>query len=155
MSLLEVMMTVAILGILTSVAIPTYHKVLGGAEHTVASNLVETLNSATKKFSHSQWDIVYTPKPAAASDELYILRSLQWRDPGVTGELNPGGPFMTPTWNPGTSSDDEDYRAEWTGTAWRLHEPGDAGTGLKVSLDGSDIGTPYVFDPNFKPVGMN
>ncbi len=154
-SLVEVITTVAVLGILSSLAVPAYHRVVSGSSQTIASNLVETLNGATKKFSHSQWDLIYTAKPTQASDELYILRTLQWRDPDTTGELNPGGPFMTPNWSPATSSSDEDYRAEWTGSSWRLLEPGEAGTGLKLALDASDVGTGYAFPADFKPAGAN
>lgn len=153
MSLVEVVVTVAVLGILSSLAIPTYHRVVSGSSSTIASNLVETLNGATKMFSHSQWDLVYPAKPSQASDELYLLRTLQWKDPDTTGELNPGGPFMTPNWSPATSSSVEDYRAEWTGTSWRLLEPDESGTGLKLDLNGGDIGTGYSFPSDFKPAG--
>lgn len=155
MSLVEVMTTVAVLGILSALAVPAYQNILGSAGSTVASNLVETLNGATKKFSHSQWDLAYTPKPTQATDELYVLRTLQWKDPETSGELNPKGPFMTPNWSPATSSSDKDFRAEWTGTSWHLLEPGESGTGLKLALDASDVGTGYSFPANFKPAGAN
>ncbi len=154
-SLVEIVITIAVLGILSSMAVPAYHRVISGSSATVASNLVETLNGATKKFSHSQWDLIYTAKPTQASDELYVLRTLQWKDPDATGELNPHGPFMTPNWSPATSSSDEDYRAEWTGSMWRLLEPGESGTGLKLALDANDVGTGYTFPKDFKPAGAN
>ena len=46
------------------------------------------------------------------------------------------------------------HRAEWTGSSWCLREPGTPGAGLKIVFDGSDLGTPYLHDASFTPVGL-
>lgn len=152
-SLVEVIATIAVIGIVAAIAIPSLGKILDGSRRGVAGNVIETLNKATRNFSHSQWDLRSAPVPASGGDELLILRTLQWRDPNPSGELNASGPFMKTDWNPTTSTSDKDYRAEWTGSSWRLLEPGTAGSGLKIVFDGSDLGTPYVHGGGFKPVG--
>jgi hypothetical protein len=60
---------------------------------------------------------------------------------------------MRTDWNPTTSNSNADYRAEWTGSTWRLLEPGTGGAGLKIVFDGSDLGTPYVHASGFTPAG--
>lgn len=152
-SLVEVLTTIAAIGIVAAIAIPGLGRILEGSRRGVSKNIIETLNKATRSFSHSQWDLRSAPVPASGGDELLILRTLQWRDPNPTGELNASGPFMKIDWNPALSTSSEDYRAEWTGSSWRLLEPGTAGAGLKIVFDGSDLGTPYVHDGGFKPVG--
>jgi len=153
LSLVEVMVTIAVIGIVAAIAIPSIGNVSEKSRLGVATNIVETLNKASRQFGHSQWDLRTTPDAATGADELLLLRTLQWRDPGTTGELNPSGPFMKPDWNPSTSTDSTTYRAEWTGSFWRLLEPGENGAGLRIVFDGSDLGTPYVHDAGFRPVG--
>lgn len=152
-SLVEMVSTIAVIGILTAIAVPSIGKIIGGSRKGVAENVVQTLNKATRQFGHSQWDLRTTANAASGGDELLLLRTLQWRDPNPSGELNPSGPFMKPDWNPTTSTSSEDYRAEWTGSSWRLVEPGTAGAGIKIIFDGSDLGTPYVHGAGFTPVG--
>lgn len=152
-SLTEMLATVAVIGVLSAIAIPTVGTVVEGSRRGVAGNIIETLNKATKNFGHSQWDLRTAPNAATGADEMLILRTLQWRDPNPSGELNAAGPFMKPDWNPAMSSSSSDYRAEWTGSSWRLLQPGTAGSGLKIVFDGSDLGTPYVHAAGFEPVG--
>ncbi|MAS93028.1 MAG: hypothetical protein CMO55_07500 [Verrucomicrobiales bacterium] len=152
-SLVEMLVTIAVIGILAAIAVPTIGNVVEGSRRGVAENLVQTLNKATREFSHSQWDLRTNPVPSSGGDEMLVLRTLQWRDPDTSGELNPKGPFMKNDWNPTTSSSNEDYRAEWTGSVWKLLEPGTEGAGLKIIFDGSDLGTTYKHDDAFTPVG--
>lgn len=152
-SLVEVVITVAIIGILAAIALPSMSNILDGSRRGVAGNVIETLNKATRNFGHSNWDLRNAPVPASGGDELLILRTLQWKNPNPSGELNVSGPFMKTDWNPATSTSSQDYRAEWTGSSWRLLEPGTAGAGLKIVFDGSDLGTIYVHPPGFAPVG--
>jgi len=152
-SLVEMIATIAVIGILAAIAIPSVGTVVEGSRRGVAGNVIETLNKSTRQFGHSQYDLRNAPNATTGGDELLILRTLQWRDPNPTGELNPPGPFMKPDWNPTTSASDKDYRAEWTGSSWRLVEPGGVGAGLKIVFDGSDLGTPYVHAAGFQPVG--
>jgi prepilin-type N-terminal cleavage/methylation domain-containing protein len=152
-SLTEMIATIAVIGILAAITIPGLGRVLVGSRRGVAMNAVETLNMATRNFGHCQWDLRATPNPATGADELLILRTLQWRDPNPSGELNHVGPFMRNDWNPEISSNSNDYRAEWTGSSWRLIEAGTSGSGLKILFDGADFGTVYIHPPGFEPVG--
>jgi len=152
-SLVEVLATVAAIGIISAIAIPSVGRIVEGSRRGVAENLVQTLNKATRQFGHSQWDLRSAPVPASGGDELLLLRTLQWRDTRPNSELNAPGPFMKTDWNPTTSTSADDYRAEWTGSSWRLLEPGTTGAGLKIVFDGSDLGTPYVHGNGFTPVG--
>ena len=155
-SLVEIVAVVAILGILASVGIGVYGKITTGAQSNVAINLTETLNGATRKYSHANWDLQLTAVNDSTNDEFRILRTLQWREPdGASDELIPKGPFMPPDWNPTASSSTDDYRIQWTGSLWKLLYPGDTGAGLKVTYDGgSDIlGKNYEFPDDFAPVG--
>src|SRR6056297_2929136 len=152
-SLVELVVTIAVIGILSAIAIPSIGNVVEGSRRGVAENVVQTLNKATREFSHSQYDLRTVPMASTAGDEMLILRTLQWRDPDLSGELNPKGPFMKNDWNPTTSSDEDHYRAEWTGSSWRLLEPDTTGAGLRIVFDGSDLGTPYVHDASFEPIG--
>ncbi|NLT70649.1 MAG: type II secretion system protein [Verrucomicrobiaceae bacterium] len=152
-SLVEVIATVAVIGLLSALAIPSVGRVVESSRRGVAENIVQTLNKATRQFGHSQWDLRTTPASGSAADELLLLRTLQWRDTR-NAELNPPGPFMKTDWNPTLSTSGEDYRAEWTGSSWCLREPGTPGAGLKIVFDGSDLGTPYLHDASFTPVGL-
>lgn len=151
-SLVEVITTIAVIGILSAIAIPSIGNIVEGSRRGVAENVVQTLNKATRQFSHSQYELRTTPIATSGGDELLILRTLQWRDPDFSGELNPKGPFMKIDWNPSTSTNIEHYRAEWTGSTWKLVEPGTAGAGLRIIFDGSDLGTLYVHDADFAPI---
>jgi len=152
-SLVEMIITVAVIGILASIAVPTIGNVVKGSKSSVAANVVQSLNAATREFGHSQWDLRTTPDSSSGDDEMQILRTLQWREDDDSGELNPKGPFMRPDWNPSASTSEEAYRAEWTGSLWRLLEPGDAGAGLRIRFDGSDLGSPHRHASDFTPVG--
>ena len=152
-SLVEMTVTIAVLGILSAVAISSVGDIVGKSRDTVAANVLESLNKATREYSHSHGDLIYEAFSVSQADELIVLRSLQYKAPSDSVgqyELNPKGPFMRPDWQPTTSSDSKDYRITWTGSAWKLLKPGDTGGGLKLVFDGSDLGNPVVFPPGFE-----
>ena len=149
-SLVEALVTIAIVGILSAIAASVYGDVVEKSRETIAENLNETLNTSLSKFSHSLWDLRFSKLDTSGADELIVLRSLQFDDPN---EEVPGQPFMRPNWNPLVSGSTEDYRLLWTGRMFKLARPGVSGTGLKVTFDGSDLGTIYEFPPGFKMVG--
>lgn len=156
LSLVEVIVTITIIGIIASIAYSGFGKVSDRSKEVIATNLVETLNKATRNFSHANWDLRFNALPASAGDEMMVLRSLQWREPDGAAnqqEVFYKGPYMRPDWNPGTSSDTEDWRIQWTGSSWKLLREGDSGAGLKVDFEGGDLGTPYTHPAGFTPVG--
>jgi len=152
-SLVEMTVTIAVLGIISAIAISSIGNIVGKSRDTVAGNVLESLNKATREYSHSHGDLIYEAFPTVEADELIVLRSLQFKAPSdSTGqyELNPKGPFMRPDWQPTTSKDSKDYRITWTGSAWKLLKPSDTGGGLKLVFDGTDLGVPVVFPAGFE-----
>ena len=147
-SLLEVLVAVAIIGILAAVAISSMSGTLTQTQAAIASNSEETLNTAVHRYNEVNGELIYTPT-GTGSDELTILRTLQYRNP-----INPtvGSPYIVPNWNPVESSNTNDYRLAWQGTLFTLLNPGESGTGLRVAFDGSDMSTPYVFPSGYTPV---
>jgi type II secretory pathway pseudopilin PulG len=148
-SLVEVVIMVAIMGIMAALGVVAFGKVTKASRQTIAQNLVETLNNATKEFGHAQYPLVSDEENTDVDDELHILRTLQWKDPSI--ELGVAGPFMRGDWIPGTSSSTDDYRAVWSGSFWRVARPGEAGSGLKIDFEATDVGIYYVHDTDFTP----
>jgi prepilin-type N-terminal cleavage/methylation domain-containing protein len=149
-SLVEILVVVGILGVLTSIAVVAIPGVLNSSKSSVAQNTLETLNSGLHRFNQTSYELLVPAVPGAGTDELLVLRSLQYRDP-----LNPivGTPFVRNDWNPAVSGSTQDYRIEWAGNIFRLLSPGTAGTGLKVNFDGADLGKPYAFPAGYTTAG--
>ncbi|MCB1086139.1 MAG: type II secretion system protein [Verrucomicrobiae bacterium] len=155
-TLAEAIITIAVLGIIAAIGVSAFGDITSKSKDTIAQNLVETLNQATRNFSHANWDMRFTASANSSGDEMMVLRSLQWREPDGTAnqkEIFYKGPYMRADWNPDTSSDTADWRIQWTGSSWKLLKPDVAGAGLKVDFEAKDLGSPYTFPPNFKPVG--
>lgn len=153
-SLPEIMVSIAVVAILTAIGVIAMSNVTEGAQASDARRQVEQLNRALKSFAQSNWDIRTTSGAGSAVDEFKVLRSLQYKAPPRKGRFSLGVPFFPPTWNPTQSSSTEHYRAEWNGVNFRLLLPGQAGTGLKLSFDNSDQSAPYTFPSNYKPEGL-
>ena len=64
-SLVEVITTVAVIGLLSAIAIPSVGRVVEGSRRGVADNVIQTLNKATRQFGHSQWDLRTTAAPGS------------------------------------------------------------------------------------------
>ena len=151
MSLVEMLVTISIIAILSVLAIPTYMEYFSTSKATLASSLLETLNSAVHRFDEGNYELNVTEgTDNAASVELSILRTLQYRNP-----LNPkvGSPYLHKRWNPVASTDTNAYRIKWKGRLFVLLAPGDSGSGLMVNFDGGDMGTPYSYPANFTMAG--
>lgn len=149
-SLTEVLTVIGVIGVLAAVAIPSMTGVFGPSKSAIARNLLETLNGAVHRFNQTNYELLYTGISVSGNDEILILRTMQYRNPN-----NPaiGSPYMRNDWNPAISASTEDYRLMWMGNLYRLLEPGQSGTGLKVNFDASDLGTPFVFPPGFTMAG--
>lgn len=146
----EMVWVVAIMGILAAIVITTIGQVQKGSESTVAHQKLEMLNSALATFAQTGSEINYSPIDGSSGDETVVVHYLQGRDP-----VNPqaGSPFISPRYRPPGSSDPQFYRLMWTGSQFKLLSPGDAGTGLLVPFDGSDIGDAWIQPKGWKPYG--
>jgi len=152
-SLVETLIVIAILGIITAIAVPSAGKISSGGKTTIAQNLTEKLNRGVRSFSQANWDMTFSAIEVSGGDELLVLRSLQYAPDDSNSDGFHGAPYFRNDWNPTTSNDTDDYRIQWTGSAWKLLLPGDSGYGLKVLFDASDIGEPFTFPDAFVPVG--
>ncbi len=149
-SMAEVVTVIAILGVLAAIIIPLMQGSLSGSKNAIARNLVETMNQAVHRFNQTNYELLFTGVAPSGQDEMLILRTMQFRDPA---RPKPGSPYIRPDWNPDISSSSGDYRVMWSGALYQLLVPGQAGTGIKVKFDASDLTTPFVFPPGFTMAG--
>ncbi|MEM9479659.1 MAG: prepilin-type N-terminal cleavage/methylation domain-containing protein [Verrucomicrobiota bacterium] len=147
LSLVEVLLVVSILGIIASISVLNFSNSLDGSKNAIAADLEGKLNVALKAHGQVNYEFNLAANDSSTDDEFAILRSLQWRD-----ETVPGSPFFTTYYNPIASSDTDDHRLRWNGANFILVEPGETGSGLKVSYDTTDRGTAYVFPGGYTPV---
>lgn len=146
----ELLVTVAVIGIMAAVGISSMTTVREGSKQGIAQEVASNLNRAVADYSQINWEIDVSVQ-ADETDEVWILQSLQWRDP-TSPSL--GSPYMNPGWNAEVSSDATDHRIQWNGGAFELINPGAAGTGLRVNFEGgTDMGTSVVHPDGFYPVG--
>jgi prepilin-type N-terminal cleavage/methylation domain-containing protein len=149
-SLVELVLVIGLIGVLAAIAIPQFTDLLGPSKVTIARNLQETLNGAVHRFNQANYELT-TSVVGSGEDEIAVLRTLQYRHPA---RPKPGSPYMRTDWSPTTSSASADYRIIWMGNLYKLLEPGQSGTGIKVSFDGGDLGKPVVFPPGFTMAGQ-
>ena len=149
-SLVEMITTVGILGVLAAMSVYAMRVSIGQSKKVIANNTKETLNTAVHRFNTANYELYWAPIPLSGQDEMVVLRTIQYRDPAAP---KPGAPYVRIDWNPVISNNINDYRLQWKGTLFALVEPGTAGYGLKVDLEGGDLGVPYTFPPNFSMAG--
>ena len=153
-SLTEILVTVAVIGILAGISLLTYGDVNEGARLAHARNVTAKLNAAVKGFGQSNWDMPTAKDDSDTADELKVLRSLQYKPAPSLGTFNTGAPYYPPNWNPAPSTATTDFRVRWNGLNFELLEIGVAGKGLKIAFDGTDMSsTPYTFPGNYKMEG--
>lgn len=150
-SIVELMIVVAMLGIITSIAVPQLGGVLSNSKEVLVKDFVESLNKAVKKHSQLNYDIKISRDDSLAGEEISIIRTLQWRDATA---LAPGAPFLRQDWHPIVSSSVSDFRLQWNGNDFVVIWPGEVGVGVWVKFDGSDYGINYEFPKNYVPIGL-
>jgi type II secretory pathway pseudopilin PulG len=151
-SLVELVVMVAVMGILAAVGFAAFKNITEGSKEAIARSVTEKLNKAVHDYNHA-YKPLDTPFIAASSgDEKAILMSLQYRDAN-----NPavGEPFMRPDWKPTRTSNTRHYRYIWRGRNWDLLLPGEAGAGLRVRFDATDIGELVTFPNNYVRFGSH
>jgi len=149
-SLVELIVTIAILGVLSGVSLSYFGGTLKGSRSIVAKEVAETLNLGLKKHGQVEYEFVLAADDDATTDEIAIVRSLQYRDPSNPA---PGAPFVRANWHPTGSDDDDEFRLQWNGTVFVVLAPGISGSGIKVEFDASDYGENYTFPDDFELVG--
>lgn len=149
-SVSELVIAIAILGVLAGVVIVGINGAFGASKETLAKARVEMLNTALHRWAMAYPEMYFAADAGSTNDELYVLRALQYRDPN---ELKAaiGSPFVQPEYNPANSSSREDYRIRWNGSRYELLRPGQEGTGLLMVFDASDITDAVTFDEDYKP----
>lgn len=153
-SLTEMLVVVAIVGVITAIALPYYGNIRDSALRTQATDRMEQLNRAVKLYNQSNWELVTAADPNAVTDELKVLRSLQYNWQGRTRPMNATTPYYPAKWNPVESSDASQLRFRWNGRSFELLGNGVAGKGLLMNFQGTDVTTDYAFPPGYKPEGM-
>jgi prepilin-type N-terminal cleavage/methylation domain-containing protein len=147
----ELLTTIAVLGMLCGIAIASYSGLHNTAREAVAQDTAAVLNRALLHYNQSNGDITIDAKNSSGTDELTVLRGLQWRDPD-RNKATPGSPYISERFTDTISSSDEDYRIRWNGHAFEVIAPGTAGTGLKTgTLQTEGESSTYVFPADYTP----
>ena len=146
--MVEMVTIVSIIGIIAAIAIPSMSSMSTNSKTVLATNRQELLNTALNQMAMAGRYISNSPQLGSASDEQLIVMTLQIRDENLVGS-----PFVVTNYAPKSSSDPSTYRLRYTGQRFELLSPQQAGVGLKVDFDGSDMGPPRVFPSNFRPFG--
>ncbi len=147
LSLVEMMVVVAVIGVLAGVFLVYVRNVGPTAKFVTAGENLEQLNQAVLKFNQVNWELVLEVD-AGSSDEEAVFRSLQWRS-AVAPSI--GSPYIQANLAGATTSDPATYRAVWNGRMFELLPPPATGTGIDLQRLGT-VGT-VTFDADYKPVG--
>jgi len=146
MSLPEIMIVIAVLGILAAIAIPNISGVLSGSQDATATSNLAVLNQAVLKFNQANWDLVLAADEGSVDDEVAVFRSLQYRSTNYFGS-----PYLSPSIAMMTNNSPSSYRAIWNGRMFQATNAGSV-SGIDL-LKMNEGGTPAEFDANYKPVG--
>jgi prepilin-type N-terminal cleavage/methylation domain-containing protein len=151
-SLTEIIVVICVLTVLAGVAMVAMSGAFLASKESLAQSRVEWLNRALYEFAQQNYEMVFTSRDDTAADEMFVLRSIQYRNPDED-KAKLGSPYITPTYNPVASSETSDYRIRWTGKLYQLIRPGDEGLGLKMDFEAKDMTTAFQFPPNFQMAG--
>jgi len=148
-SLVEMMVVIAVLGILATISIPVISRMIPSTETAVAERNLRLLNGAVNNFKQAYWEISTEADTGGSDDERDVFRSLQFRDPV---DPYPGTPFLPATAKFEATSSTETYRGFWNGMVFQMYAKGATGTGLDL-LKISETTTAYVSTTNGPAVG--
>ena len=151
-SMTEMITAIAIIGVMSSIVVLSMTGTVTGAKEGVAVDRMEMLNQGLNSYAQAYKEYTYPPNDSAFTDENTVINDLEYRNADPNKALI-GSPFVRPNYRPSYSGSNKDYRLMWTGSRFKLLRPGTDGFGAKVSFDGSDIGTPLVYPPNYSSSG--
>jgi prepilin-type N-terminal cleavage/methylation domain-containing protein len=126
-SLVELLVTIAVIGVLAAIAIPRLGGIVPAAKSGVSRDAAGFLNRAVLHYGQ----IVRAVPVAAASgssDEAEVLALLKTRDPDV-----PGSPFVPVEFTATASSDAGLVRLQWNGKFYKPLVVGEEGDGIVVA----------------------
>jgi prepilin-type N-terminal cleavage/methylation domain-containing protein len=130
-SLPEIMVTIAIVGIMASIAISQVVRTDTAARSGVANTIVTTMNRAVTAYRQCGSEVTISANADASADEASVMSLLTSYDPGVVGT-----PFLKAgmgDWPSVGTTTTTTYRARWNGRFFEVIPAGTAGTGLKIN----------------------
>jgi len=119
-SLVELLIVVAVIGVMAAVAIPMMN-VFVPAQSQVAARNLNYLNGAVVCYNQAATELT------GNATVPVIVGVLMTRDPSISGS-----PFLPSNLKTNTTSDSSTYRATWTGRMFELLPPGTNGTGVDL-----------------------
>lgn len=148
-SITEMVIVVAVIGILSAMAISKYSGFNEASREVFARELLERVNTAVHQFNDGNYQLELSTT-TDGSDASWVIQTLQYRKP-----MNPavGSPYLANNWTPVISDNTEDYRIVWAGKLFKLVYPGTFGAGVKVDFDGASLSTPFNFPSDFTMAG--
>lgn len=146
LSMVEMLISIAIIGVLSTIAMSNYKDLVGSSEQVICKDFTEQINDALKEFQQSAWGITLAADDSSANDEIKIVQSLQYKDITIFGS-----PFFRLDWIPSEGEDAETYRLRWNGATLELLEPGVTGKGIWFDPQGSQFGTNVTLPAGFQP----
>lgn len=123
-SLVELLVTIAIIAILAGIAISNITNVLPGARQETAIDAINFLNRGVQHYNQVNSEISIA-SDAGTSDEMAVLTLLKTRDSKA-----PGSPYIPANFTAQSSSDTEIVRMYWTGSYFKAIPEGTTGTGI-------------------------
>ena len=146
-SMVEMLSTIAVIGILSGLAVVSYTDIYHKSGAVIGGDFIEQLNNGLREFQQNAWQITLPADDSGTADELKILRSLQYDFNGSASRPF-GCPYFRPDWNPTGSSgtaDEDKLRVRWNGATFEVIKIGVEGEGLIFDNTGVDFTDPYDF----------
>lgn len=128
-SLPELLIVIAVIGILAAIAIPNISGLRRAASREFSSDAVEVANRAVMHYEQANRPLGVEPA-AGSADEAEVLAALTTVDPDV-----PGSPFLEPSFPTESDNSSDTYRMVWNGARFELLLPGQVGTGILLTTN--------------------
>lgn len=137
-SLTEILIVIAVIGVLASVGIAVMSGVVAGTERSISTRNLNLLNGAVVAYNNANRELNPDNEPVSAGseDEDAVVARLSERD---SENPAPGSPYLPENTEVRTTSSAERYRAAWNGRFFRLLGPGEAGVGIDLQAMGGSV----------------